>query len=236
MSLLVKNLHAVMYIADDGTIRTYHASFADSILRLPVSMDSALTADILCDVEWREACLALQCYHILKEKLHFNMCSLESSFALDKDLPDLQRRVEAKVDPTLQYAVLYWCVHLEASRPSKSQAETNTDSSMLREIPQAFVDSLLLFWLEVINLTGNKTAALRRFSSERLHHWIGKVRIFLIIQGKPAHIFPACCSRTQCLERSNQILFSILKWKFFRFNTPLISFHTCNMESRFPYI
>ncbi|KAF9069452.1 hypothetical protein BDP27DRAFT_1420914 [Rhodocollybia butyracea] len=172
VSLLVKNLHAVMYIADDGTIRTYHASFADSILRLPFSMDSALTADILCDVGRQEAYLALKCHRIIKEQLHFNMCSLQSSFALDKDIPDLQSRVEAKVDPTLQYAVLYWCAHLEASR--LSQSETNTESSTLSEIPQVFVDNLLIFWLEVINLTGNKTAALRRFSSERLHHWIGK--------------------------------------------------------------
>ncbi|KAF5365096.1 hypothetical protein D9758_011004 [Tetrapyrgos nigripes] len=136
---VVGQLHAVMYMAHDGRIQTYHASFADFALQYK------------CDVGTVHASLVQYCYDIMKKQLHFNICGLESSFIMDKDILDLETCVAANIHPTLQYAIVYWTTHLEKSTPSDT----------LRNIPRSFVDNLLLFWLEAVNLLNARIDAMR---------------------------------------------------------------------------
>ncbi|KAF5349804.1 hypothetical protein D9758_010207 [Tetrapyrgos nigripes] len=139
VDFVVGQLHAVMYVGHDHRIQTYHASFADFALQYE------------CNGGTVHASLVQYCYDIMKKQLHFNICGLESSFIIDKDIPDLETCVAANIDPTLQYAIIYWTTHLEKSTPSDT----------LRNIPRSFVDNLLLFWLEAVNLLNARIDAMR---------------------------------------------------------------------------
>ncbi|KAF5365105.1 hypothetical protein D9758_011009 [Tetrapyrgos nigripes] len=162
VSFVVDQLHAVMYQAQDGTIHTYHASFADFILCPKDSLASIARSDPRCDVSLVHTSLVQHCYETMKAQLHFNICGLESSFIMDKDIPDLETRVADKIDLTLRYAVIYWTTHLEHSMPSDT----------LRNIPQSFVNDLLLFWLEAVNLLNARIDAMHGL--QLAQNWIDK--------------------------------------------------------------
>ncbi|KAF5365069.1 hypothetical protein D9758_011013 [Tetrapyrgos nigripes] len=162
VSFVVDQLHAVMYQAQDGTIHTYHASFADFILCPKDSLASTACSDPRCDVSLVHTSLVQHCYDIMKEQLHFNICGLESSFIMDKDIPDLENCVADRIDLTLRYAVIYWTTHLEQSMPSDT----------LKNIPQSFVNNLLLFWLEAVNLLNARIDAMRAL--QLAQNWIDK--------------------------------------------------------------
>ncbi|KAF5318282.1 hypothetical protein D9758_018588 [Tetrapyrgos nigripes] len=150
VSFVVNQLHAVMYVAHDGRIQTYHASFADFALQYE------------CSVGEVHASLVQHCYDIMKKQLNFNICGLESSFIMDKDIPDLETRVATKIHPTIQYAIIYWTTHLEKSTPSDT----------LKNTSKSFVDNLLLFWLEAVNLLNARIDAMRALHLAQ--NWIDK--------------------------------------------------------------
>ncbi|KAG6913928.1 hypothetical protein DXG01_003459, partial [Tephrocybe rancida] len=141
VTLVLKKLHAVMYKSQDGMIYTYHASFADYILQTPTAAKTAF--DPQCDVHMHHAFLAKRCYEIMKMQLCFNICGLESSFVKDADVKDLQKCIEDKINNSLKYAVLEWMAHLNS---------TSDLEETLQKQPQQFLEELLLFWMEVVNL------------------------------------------------------------------------------------
>ncbi|KAE9393161.1 WD40 repeat-like protein [Gymnopus androsaceus JB14] len=161
VSLVVDNLHAVMYIAPNGTIHVYHTSFADFILS-PITSVLAGQFNATCDKDLVHGFLVQCCYDVMKERLHFNICALESSFVMDEDIPDLASRVDTNIDATLQYTILHWATHLV-------QARVN-DNDKLCSIPQLFVSDILLFWLEAANLLKKRTNAVHALESSR--NWI----------------------------------------------------------------
>ncbi|KAG6814797.1 hypothetical protein H0H87_007363, partial [Tephrocybe sp. NHM501043] len=112
VTLVVGNLHAVMYKADDGMIYTYHASFADYILK---DLITVTTFNPHCNAGMHHEFLAVRCYEIMEEQLCFNICGLESSFVKDVDVPDLEMRIENKISNTLKYAVFKWMAHVNLS-------------------------------------------------------------------------------------------------------------------------
>ncbi|KAB5595640.1 Vegetative incompatibility protein HET-E-1 [Ceratobasidium theobromae] len=65
-----------------------------------------------------------------------------SSCVFDKDVPDLDKRINDVVSPTLFYACRYWSEHLQQAEASKEI------SDMLSE----FLSQRLLFWMEVMSL------------------------------------------------------------------------------------
>ncbi|KAG6912923.1 hypothetical protein DXG01_011116, partial [Tephrocybe rancida] len=161
VTLVLKKLHAVMYKSQDGIIYTYHASFADYILQAPTAADTAF--DPQCDVHMHHAFLAKRCYEIMEMQLCFNICGLESSFVKDADVQDLQKRIQDKIDNSLKYAVLMWMAHLNS---------TSDPEETLQKKPQQFVEELLLFWMEVVNLLNARREGIQMF--DMLTAWIDK--------------------------------------------------------------
>ncbi|KAG6915167.1 hypothetical protein DXG01_012919 [Tephrocybe rancida] len=141
VALVLRKLHAVMYKSQDGMIYTYHASFVDYILQAPTNAETAFNPH--CNIGLHHAFLAKRCYEIMKIQLCFNICGLESSFVKDADVQDLQKHIQDKIDSSLKYAVLMWMAHLNSA--------TDPDMVLLNG-PQLFVEKLLLYWVEVVNL------------------------------------------------------------------------------------
>ena len=104
--------------------------------------------------------LANCCFDLMKDKLKFNICQLESSFVFDKDVLDLQDRIKKFISPALSYACQYWGKHL--------QQGNFTDMVHKRLID--FLTHQLLFWMEVLNLEqyiGKGAEVLRQ-----VQHWL----------------------------------------------------------------
>ncbi|KAG6904492.1 hypothetical protein DXG01_009495, partial [Tephrocybe rancida] len=161
VATVLKKLHAVMYKAHDGKIYTYHASFADYILQ--TATVTKTTFDPHCNVSLQHAFLAQRSYDIMEKQLCFNICGLESSFVKDADVQDLQKRIQDKIDSSLKYAVLTWMAHLNSV--------TDPEKTLLND-PQLFIEKLLLYWVEVVNLLNA-----RREGMQMLHMltpWIDK--------------------------------------------------------------
>jgi hypothetical protein len=83
----------------------------------------------------------------MNESLHFNICSLTSSFLLDEDDTGLSQRVTTKIRPTLRYACQHWAAHLASVRHEYQQDAQKLSAELLD-----FCSLKLLFWMETMNL------------------------------------------------------------------------------------
>jgi DNA polymerase III delta prime subunit len=107
----VDSLHAVLFVSSkDGCVYSYHTSFPDFIFTQVRAMFSislkqghpSQEINVFCDKVAHHKILACQCFSIMKELLHFNMCNLKSSFQFDSDVLDDEKL--KNLPPVLQYA------------------------------------------------------------------------------------------------------------------------------------
>ena len=81
----------------------------------------------------------------MKKGLRFNICDLETSFAMNEDVVHLEERVQNNISTSLQYACQNWALHLRDVPYSKE----------LSEYLHEFAYNSLLYWVEVLSLTGS---------------------------------------------------------------------------------
>ncbi|CEL59031.1 Vegetative incompatibility protein HET-E-1 OS=Podospora anserina GN=HET-E1 PE=4 SV=1 [Rhizoctonia solani AG-1 IB] len=138
-------LWSVLHVTGSNElVTTLHASFADFMF------DRDRSKGYHCDQDLHNEKLAQLCFACISAtEPRFNICNLESSFVLDRDVSDLDQRVRKTVPPHLLYACRYWVHHFTAS----------PESSELASRVQYFTSTQLLLWLEVMNLTGSMQAA-----------------------------------------------------------------------------
>ncbi|KAG6914754.1 hypothetical protein DXG01_015522 [Tephrocybe rancida] len=161
VAIVLKKLHAVMYKAHNGMIYTYHTSFADYILQTPTAAETAF--DPHCNIGLQHGFLAQRCYDIMEKQLCFNICGLESSFVKDADIQGLEKHIQDKIDSPLKYAVLTWMAHLNLAK--------DPDKALLN-VPQLFVEKLLLYWMEVVNLLNARREGMQMLDMFR--SWINR--------------------------------------------------------------
>jgi tRNA A37 threonylcarbamoyladenosine biosynthesis protein TsaE len=138
---LVKRLHAVLYSegAEDSAVRAYHASFYDF-----------LDEQILTTADWPRANdihlqMLRRSLDIMRKELRFNICKLGSP-VLNKDVADLERRIQANISEGLSYSSMFWFIHLLPSHSAKEDIH--------RSVCELFSTERLLFWLECLSLQG----------------------------------------------------------------------------------
>ena len=76
--------------------------------------------NVFCDSSAHHTVLAHQCFSIMLEFLHFNMCGLESSYVFDSDVSELNDRKYKNLTLTLQYASQCWAKHLFQAVPAEN--------------------------------------------------------------------------------------------------------------------
>ena len=125
----------------NGAIRIRHLSISDFFL------------SDLCDyqVDLREAHAqqGVSCFDTMVKELRFNICKLDDSRLANKDVKDLQSRIEANISDPLQYSSLYWSKHLCFSPDSN-----NRDLRALGKLNAFFEGLYPLFWIEVLSIMG----------------------------------------------------------------------------------
>ena len=145
-TIIVDELHAVLYANDEGRILWYHASFPDFIFRQSRSKFtiSGDIVDMSCDVATHNTALTCRCFNMMMSNLRFNICNLPSSFLLDAEVPGLAHLVQKNISDVLAYCCRSWSQHL-------AQAASNDRDDLLPCI-QDFFPMHVLFWIEAMNL------------------------------------------------------------------------------------
>ena len=140
LGLIRKGLASVI---DSGPIlHFHHRSFKDFLLSTFFVQELPEFSTVQ-DRGHNERQLSVLCLKTLvSSKLHFNMCNLKSSVI---ENINIQSTVKSTIPPLILYSSLFWVDHL---------IQTPSDEKMMEAVKFVMYEKLL-FWLEVMSLTGN---------------------------------------------------------------------------------
>ncbi|CCA72373.1 hypothetical protein PIIN_06307 [Serendipita indica DSM 11827] len=129
------------------------------------------------------------------EGLRFNICQIESSFYLNREIPDIDTKASRFISRRLRYASFHWLFHM---------AETNDNwrSTFTNELQHTIQHPHVFYWMEVLSFTGGVPRAIaglravtRRVGlEESVQSRMDEIRRFLIafsvpIQESAPHIY-----------------------------------------------
>ena len=115
-----------------------HASFYDFLLEENRSHEFFIEQE---DVHHDLATASLS---IMQTCLHFNICGLETSYVLNAEVADLDKRVEKNIPPPLHYACQFWAAHLQ---------NVEFDAGLAKLVGQFITGEQALFWLEALGIS-----------------------------------------------------------------------------------
>ena len=136
--LILCKLRSVLSYTPGEPVRLFHASFSD-YLQSPDRVGDPW----FIDISRAKSNLAVQCFVVMEDWLQFNMCNLETSHKLNRDVPDIENRVRAHIPSHVKYTCTYWSHHL---------VEVPVGSSLIDAVSR-FAYERLLFWFEAMSLT-----------------------------------------------------------------------------------
>ena len=128
-----------LIIYDSGKpIRLHHTSFFDYLIS-----SSTRNESWHIDETGSKRKIAEQCFVGMDRMLHFNMCHLESSYVVNRDVVDLEERVHNYISSSLYYICCHWSNHLQDTPYSDG----------MRDALKRLAYNHLLFWLEAMSVT-----------------------------------------------------------------------------------
>ncbi|KAG9081756.1 hypothetical protein FS749_007415, partial [Ceratobasidium sp. UAMH 11750] len=146
LGYILQYLSPVLYIDEkrDDAIRVSHPSFMDFIT------NRSRSKELCVDLEQQNTILAECCLETMTSELRFNMCRLETSHLLNRDVLGLEARVRDAIGPHLDYSCVYWTGHLVAARKQRMDGPL-----------RAFLfEPRLIYWIEALSLLGKLSVAL----------------------------------------------------------------------------
>ena len=166
ISATLRPLHSLLLVPDpdraEDPVRIFHKSFPDFLT------DSGRCTDKRFFVEpsvyHRE--ILLSCLRVMKVGLKRNICQLDD-YAFLKDVEDISTRKATYIGGALGYACRFWTDHLASTTTS-----TTSGSHDIEEVDKAineFFTTSLLFWIEVLSLTGNLDVGV--YAMNRIEEW-----------------------------------------------------------------
>jgi hypothetical protein len=161
-------------------IRPLHASFYDFLT------DIARSEKFFIEVSSVERDLAFASLGVMKQRLRFNICSLESSYLPNSAVHDLDKRVKDSIPAELSYSCRFWGTHVRAA----------PFEPLLAKEVESFLDGeRLLFWMEVLGLTKSVGSAAR--SLIPIQDWctvrVSNSRLKWILTGRLSRVMPSIC-------------------------------------------
>ncbi|KAF8509646.1 quinon protein alcohol dehydrogenase-like superfamily [Hysterangium stoloniferum] len=119
-------------------VQPMHISFCDYILC------ESRSKEYFIDLSKQHEHFTKMIFNIMSKELKFNICHIESSYQLNKDIVDLDNKIKAHISTQLAYACQFWSDHLCLS----------PRSTILLEETQDFIKERFLYWLEVLSIKG----------------------------------------------------------------------------------
>ncbi|CCA77257.1 hypothetical protein PIIN_11236 [Serendipita indica DSM 11827] len=154
---LVRNLGSVL--VEDGTtslIQFRHPTFVEYLRRCSVAPPIDTRNNVYIRIPDAHGQAAVWCLKHLTSRsdgLKFNICQLESSFYLNREIPNLDTRVSRFISRHLRYASSHWLFHV-------AEAGDSWRSMIKKEIQQIIQVPYVLYWMEVLSLTGGVPRAI----------------------------------------------------------------------------
>ena len=143
---------------DHGAIRVRHLSISDFFLSDQCGYQ--------VNLQEAHAQQGISCLETMVKELRFNICKLDDSRLANRDVKDLQSRIEENISNPLQYSSLYWSNHLCFSPDSM-----NHDPRELEKLNGFFEGAYPLFWIEVLSIMG--MVPMGAPSLRRVIAWVG---------------------------------------------------------------
>jgi hypothetical protein len=161
---VLRDFHSVLVIPsnENGIINTFHASFHDFL-----TDRTRYLGKIYVDPEQRHMEITMHLLRRMMVGLKKNICQLDE-FQLNVEVQDLYERRARFIGGSLAYACRHWAQHL-------SRFSATEGGAMLIDMLESFVESKLLYWIEVLSLLGEakladiSLARVRKWSSVCLH-------------------------------------------------------------------
>ncbi|KIK71658.1 hypothetical protein GYMLUDRAFT_977718, partial [Collybiopsis luxurians FD-317 M1] len=138
----------------DAPVRPVHTSVRDFLL------DKSRSGDYAINPAEGHYIMALGTIQLMIEKLHFNMCNLESSHIFNSKVENLSDKIEKCVSSEIKYACCYWYTHLLYIQP------THTALNLM----EIFFLKSSLYWLELLGVLGKVDIIPE--SIEKMIEWI----------------------------------------------------------------
>jgi hypothetical protein len=141
---ILSRLRSLLHWSLDRPIRVLHTSFTDFLCRsnLPAYSKWKINASVHHQI------FSAACFQIMREKLCFNICSINSSYSFTYGLiEDEPERVHRAVSAKLAYACQHWAAHVKLSSGLAS------DGALIASHLKSFIKTQFLWWLEVLSLT-----------------------------------------------------------------------------------
>ncbi|KAG8798546.1 hypothetical protein FRC20_007099 [Serendipita sp. 405] len=146
---LIRFLSSVISVRNDEVIVIIHPTFREFL------EDRTAAGQFHIDITDAHSLMAKGCLAIMKRDLCFNICQLESSFVLNKEVADMNERISKHISKALQYACIYWLDHVVGSNGASGDREV--DAALLRVVE----DGYSLYWMEVISALGKILKAIK---------------------------------------------------------------------------
>ncbi|THG95780.1 hypothetical protein EW026_g5931 [Hermanssonia centrifuga] len=134
----------------DVPIRPLHTSFRDFLT------DLGRSKDFFVDITPLHQGLLLASLNSMNNELAFNICRLDSSYVMNKDIVDLSDRIQKYIPHHLPYFCRFWAHHLDATLTTGMKM---FPYQRFRELLKLFADKVILFWLEVLSILGGVSPA-----------------------------------------------------------------------------
>ncbi|CCA75380.1 related to vegetatible incompatibility protein HET-E-1 [Serendipita indica DSM 11827] len=154
---LVQNLGSVLSTeSSTNLIQFRHPTLVEYLRRCSLTAAAGGGNKLYIDITNAHGQAASWCLQYLKSPtngLKFNICRLESSFHLNRQIPDIDARVSKFISKRLRYASSHWLFHASEADENWRRRLKNEASSMIR-IPY------VLYWTEVLSLTGGVPRAI----------------------------------------------------------------------------
>jgi len=141
----LRTLHSLLLIPDsmEDPVCIFHKSFPDFLMD-PGRTDQQFFIDP--SIYHRE--ILFSCLNVMKGGLKRNICELDDHVLLS-EVGDLSTRKTAYIGNTLEYACRFWTNHLMRITSSSLDVE-----EVFKAVDE-FFKTCLLYWIEVLSLTGN---------------------------------------------------------------------------------
>jgi hypothetical protein len=144
ISIIVQSMGSLLSGVNrrDTPISPLHTSFRDFL------MDEKRSGPWHVDISTGHSFMALGCARVMNAELRFNICSLETSFLRNCDIPSLPSRISDAISEPLSYSCQFWQVH------TTHFADSGNPLHDIRLEISIFLKERLLFWLESLSFLG----------------------------------------------------------------------------------
>jgi len=139
---ILARLRSLLQWSPGEPIKVLHASFPDFL----GDRDPCNDPRWHIDEQAHHRYLATACFGIMRNRLHFNTCGLETSYYKNEAIDGIAELIAQNITADLMYGCQYWADHLNLGVTAGSDAK-----GLPIEI-NSFLREWFLFWLEVFSL------------------------------------------------------------------------------------